>query len=592
MPAGLPQGGEFQRLQKFKGLNTQALREAIDDQEFSWLENLIPIGDGNLRAMPGPSAPVYTPSGATILNFHPFNIAAVYYHAVFLSDGSLVVVNVTSSVATTVFPSGTFSVTSPGPAATQWGNQYLLVIDPVTGYYIWDGTAGYIGQAGNATNTVSLAPVVTITNGGTGYTSGATAAASGGLGSGATFSVQVVGGIVIGVTVLTAGTGYENGDSVTLTISPVGAGSGATATVTLMPTGLIGTDIEVYESRVWILNKANIQLSAPDSVSNWSTGSGGDAFTATDSVLRVSYIAFRQSSGFLYPIADTSIDVINNVQTSSGGSTTFNNYNIDPQVGTVWRDSTEVFGRTIVLVNTAGVYGVYGGAAEKISGQLDGLFPTLAAGFIPSTAVSVVYGQKLLIVLLKVTDIYGVNRPIMFAWDGKKWFSASQNNNNVLKIATLSEDGVQQCWATDGLTLFQCFTTPTNLIAKIAQTKRWGLDNFEITKETQRFAMQIENEADNPTEAVEFTVVVDTPTSSQTFVLSFSGILQFVNGLSQPINFSPSGGGQIIWTVVSDLPQWANVSEAGKVIGATITSMNLDFVIEGISLMFIATTAY
>lgn len=38
-------------IEKFRGINTQASRPAINDEEFSWLENMMPIGDGNMRSM-------------------------------------------------------------------------------------------------------------------------------------------------------------------------------------------------------------------------------------------------------------------------------------------------------------------------------------------------------------------------------------------------------------------------------------------------------------------------------------------------------------------------------------------------------------
>lgn len=587
---GIPQNGQFQRLQKFKGLNTQAQRDAIDDQEFSWLENLMPIGDGNLRALPGPSPALYTAKTFTILEFFPFNIGSTYYHFVWGSDGSGRAVNTVTGAATVVIPSGSLNTETVGYAA-QWGNQYLLIIDPTNGYWIWDGTAVYYGQSGNATNTASLAPVVTVTAGGSGYISGASASVSGGSGSGATFSVKVVGGVVISVTVTNAGANYLNGDTVTMTISPVSGGSGATATVSLMPTGLLGTDIEVYQNRVWLLNNANIQLSAPESPTNWATASGGDSFTATDSVLRVAYTAFCQSSGFLYPIADTSVDVINNVQTSSGGSTTFNNYNLDPQVGTVWRDSTEVYGRTIILANASGLYGIYGGSAQKISPQLDGVFATINANaFQPSSAVAVVFGVKLFCYLMNCADYTGYIRPIIFCWDGKKWFAASQNNDNIFKIATLNANGEQQCWASDGVSIFQCFTTPTTNIVKIAQTKAWSASGFEFNKEAQRVAIQAENLSGG---SITFAITVDTPIGSTSAInLSPVGTIQFVNASGGVINFTNSSSGSIIWLVNSNQPIWANANQTGKTLGLTLTTHASDFIITALSLMFIETTAY
>lgn len=585
MTVGLADQGKFFRLEKYKSLNTKAARTAIDDQEFSWIENFIQLGDGNLRTVWGPSPPLYTVTvGRTITYFFPFNIANVFYHLVILDNGAGDIVNAMTGVVQHVWSSGTF--TSPG--ATQWGSQYLLVIDPVKGYFIWDGTVSYFGTAGGSPNTTSLGPVVTVTAGGSGYTSGATASVSGGSGTGATFTVQVTNGIVIGVTITNAGTGYHAGDTVTMTIAPVGAGSGATATVVLMPTGIIGSDIEVFTSRVWIINKAFIQVSAPASVSDFASVDGGTSFQATDSVLRVAFTAFRQSSGFLYPIADSSIDVINNVQTSSG-ITTFNNINVDPQVGTVWRDSTAVYGRAIMLGSASGVYGLYGGAAEKVSSPLDGIFENLSAGFIPSAALSLIFNIKVYIILLKTTDPFGVTRPIMFAWDGKNFFALSQNNNNITYIATLNINATQQCWATDGATLFQCFTTPSTSLTKQFQGKLWQGSNFIFTKEAQRLAVEVQNNVSAP---LTFNMTVDTDRGSLQVPFSSFGVLTFVNNTGGVIQFQNNSGGNIIFVVNGAPIIWQNINWSGKYMGISLNSTAADFTIVNINLMYIETTAY
>ena len=51
-------------LRDFGGMNTQPDRKMIGEEEFSWLENVMPIGHGNMRAVPAPSAALATlPAG-------------------------------------------------------------------------------------------------------------------------------------------------------------------------------------------------------------------------------------------------------------------------------------------------------------------------------------------------------------------------------------------------------------------------------------------------------------------------------------------------------------------------------------------------
>src|SRR5213079_1076266 len=117
------------------------------------------------------------------------------------------------------------------------------------------------------------------------------------------------------------------------------------------------TAIEVFQTRVWIANGAVVSYSGPLNGANFSGAVGGGAFTGTDSFLRNKYTAIRQANGFLYVFGDSSINVISNVQTSGSPlSTTFNNQNVDPQVGTPWPNSVQAFGRGLVFANQSGVY--------------------------------------------------------------------------------------------------------------------------------------------------------------------------------------------------------------------------------------------
>jgi hypothetical protein len=45
------QAKKYHITKAFKGINTKANRTAIDGDEFSWLENIQPIGFGNLKVV-------------------------------------------------------------------------------------------------------------------------------------------------------------------------------------------------------------------------------------------------------------------------------------------------------------------------------------------------------------------------------------------------------------------------------------------------------------------------------------------------------------------------------------------------------------
>jgi hypothetical protein len=75
---------------------------------------------------------------------------------------------------------------------------------------------------------------ITLTNGGTGYTTAPAVAISGGGGSGAGATATVTGGAVSGINLTSAGSGYTSTPTVTLS---GGGGTGATATAQLSPPG-------------------------------------------------------------------------------------------------------------------------------------------------------------------------------------------------------------------------------------------------------------------------------------------------------------------------------------------------------------------
>lgn len=122
----------------FVGVNTKANRTAIKEEEFSWLENVMPIGHGNLRAVPAPTiVSAVTFSQPVVFAFYG-NITTTNYYIAFESDGSCEAVNLATNAKTTVAAAGTFSAS--GVQAAQWYNSLILIIDPVKGYFQWNGT--------------------------------------------------------------------------------------------------------------------------------------------------------------------------------------------------------------------------------------------------------------------------------------------------------------------------------------------------------------------------------------------------------------------------------------------------------------------
>ena len=469
----------------FNGVNTSASRPGIRDDQCYWIDGFIPLGKNNLRTIYGVGEALYTAvSPLTIVFFAFGNLGETPICVVLLSDGSIVQVNTDTGVATTMAAASTISNPSTtGFAVSQWGSQYIIIVaDQTNGYWLWDGTN--MGAAG----TISLS--VTITNGGSGYTSGATVGFSGGSGSGATATATVVNGIVTEITVTNPGSGYVVGDTVTVTITPVGAGSGATATVSIMPFGIQGNAVETYTGRVWVARGAKVFFTAPSNPSDFGSTNGGGSFTSRDSFLRVGYMELIQTNGFLYLLGDSSINYISGVQT--GGSplvTTFTNQNADPEIGTPWAPTVDVFSRNILFANAFGVHVSYGGAVAKVSEALDGVYNTVPnfGDITPSATKATLFGQKCWALLLPIICPIcneQVNKLLM--WDQERWWATGQDVD-LIYVQHQEINSILTAYGTDGDAIYPLFQQPSTGFLKRVQSKLWdNPGSYAVNKTTSQ----------------------------------------------------------------------------------------------------------
>lgn len=595
---GLPNAGQTPQssaerftLENFGTLNTKAKRTSIEDEEFAWIENLIPLGPGNLRALYDNGTVLYTTSNPrTIVETFSFNLAAVQYFAVFLDNGTAVqvrqsdgAVTTISSTANTFACSGSFT-----PGCAQWGSKYLIIVvdnstlGAANGYFIWDGTSLF--AAG------TLQPQVTITNAGAGYTGTATASVSGGSGAGATFAVTITNKSVSKIDVTNPGSGYVIGDTVTMTIAGTHS-TLATATVTIMPFGVSGLTVEVYTGRIWVAapqaSPSTVTFSAPNNIGDFSTANGGGSFIAADSFLRSRIVALRQSNGFLYYFGDSSINVISNVQTSgSPATTTFNNSNVDPQVGTQWRDCIQPFGRALVFANPSGVYALYGGAAEKVSPQLDGIFADADfSTFTPTASVMTIYGVKCYMLLVKSSDpLSTTQRRFLCMWDGQKWFLGSQSRNPTSVILQELNSDIN-AWGNDSTKLFPLFDAASTGLTKWFQTKLWKGSGLIVFKQGLRAYLEA---FDNVTGGyLDATFQIDTDIQPITVNLGGAGLINFVNNGGGIIQFQNNSLQNIFFVVGGYTLNKSDIPGAyGHVMGVTLTTTTGDFVIVSITLLY------
>ena len=276
-------------------------------------------------------------------------------------------------------------------------------------------------------------------------------------------------GVVTAITITNHGLGYKSAS-----VSIEGGNNAANASCELMPYGISGRTIETYQNRIWVGAKTKISYTGAGGVADFSTAGGGGSTPVIDSFLREHVSRLIQSNGFLYRFGDSSVDVISNVQTSSDGTTSFNTSNVDPQTGTDWQDSVVAFGRALVFANTSGVYALYGGAAEKVSAPLDGLFATLVLDqddHTPSGAVATIFGIRVYMLRIRCTNPFsGVVEPMLCMWDGQRWFTATQTIMPE-HLATQEINSELTAWGTSETQLYRTFETPSTSIRKTFQTK-------------------------------------------------------------------------------------------------------------------------
>ena len=137
---------QTQQLRNFKGCNLTDTRTSIDDEEWSFLENAIPIGKGNLKLVPGSGTVLATVSSGivSLWGFVLTNNATGDTSSVLLSvnsDGSMNQIQIptganTIATNTVIAGAGTVDTTA---RLTPFKASSALIISPTKGYFAWNG---------------------------------------------------------------------------------------------------------------------------------------------------------------------------------------------------------------------------------------------------------------------------------------------------------------------------------------------------------------------------------------------------------------------------------------------------------------------
>ena len=234
--ASAEQKKSYQVIKQFKGLNTKANRTAIDETEFSWLENAMPIGFANMKVIPAPTLSSIT-FAHTVTGFFQANINLKDYLVAFESDGSAEYVDLATNTKGTIAAAGTFSTS--GIKVSQWKNERLIIADPAKGYFTW-----------NAINLHSIGAVgvIALTNGGGGYTSAPSVQISApnqanGVQATAVCSVSTGTGSVLSIGMTNVGSGYTSIPTVSLGKPDLTNGVQALGSAVLSSGGIVAISV-------------------------------------------------------------------------------------------------------------------------------------------------------------------------------------------------------------------------------------------------------------------------------------------------------------------------------------------------------------
>ena len=533
--AAAEQKKNYAVVKDFKGVNTKNNRTVIDNGEFSWLENVQPIGFGNLKIVPGNDQLANVTFAANVTFLGSVNINNVEYALAFQDDGSAQYVNIPAGTVGNIAPANTFS--NSNVMITQWRNERALIIDPVKGYKTWDGTD---------LHSIGSINTITINNAGSGYLTANTTVTFGtpneANGVQATGTVVVVANAISEVIVTEAGTGYTTAPTVTI------AGAGTNANVTCTILNQSGSDIATFSGRTWIAEDRTVYYTATDTYNDFINLTAG-FLTISDSTLRTTITRILSANNFLYVFGEDSINVFSDVRIdSTTGTTLFTNTNVSASVGSNLKHAIFPYFRSVLFMNEYGVYALVGATTTKISDPLDGIFPLI------NYAEEISGGQCLINNILcavfnfKFNDD-GTERWLQAAFFERKWFFTNQLTDCYYVVPAVNS-GFLNLYGSTGQDFYQFYEDALKSVDMILETALLPMGDPIRDKQ----ALKIGIEATLGNEPIVFDAYVDSE-SQQSPAIEFSNAIIWLNNL----------GGSISWSNnVSSIIGWAAANSAGS----------------------------
>lgn len=486
-------------------------------------------------------------------------IGTTDYMFAFTSAGGAAAVNLADGTVTTVAPGGTFT---NDVAIDQWKSERAVIVDNTNGYYAWDGATLYSpGSVGT----------VSVTVGGTGFTSVPTVTFSGGGGSGATATASIQDSSVISISLVGAGSGYTAAPTVGFS---GGGGSGATAVAYIMPTGQTGSSIAVYTNRVWIAKNRTITYTAPGTWLDFSAAAASGSTTLSEGFLRQAIYGLKALENYLYIWGDSSIYLIGDIKVT-GSITTFSLTNLSSTTGSTFPNTATSYERAILFANKSGVYATFGASVQKISQALDGIFPNIDFDTEPSAGLATIFNILCYVINFQYVG-GGENRALQAVYFNQKWFLTSQGDG-ITFIAPTTVDGVQNIYSTTDNDITQMYGDPDNPVHCEMRTALLPLDNPIQDKQVQRIG--IEYTAPSETQV---TLSVDTEDDTQLFTFNAVNLVEWINLSGNTVVWQNNSSQEVGWLVSGFVSSNAYADVVGKYVGYTVESDSPRIIIHGL----------
>jgi len=640
---------QYFALQNFKGIDTKSDRTVISEEEFAWLENVMPVGNGNLRCVPGPTSIAAT-WGAEPVTVADVNILGNAYIVAFESDGRAEAFRIGTQTISQIAAPGTLS--NAGVSAAMWQNTNLIVTDPQKGSFSWDGTnwvslgsvglitltangSGYttaptvtisapnqaggtqatatasIGSAtstGTVTGVSIIAPgagytsvplvnfssppsggtqaqgvaqlsngsvvFVQITNAGAGYTQPPTVTfTGGGPTTAASASATISSGPVIGVTLTEAGTGYTSPPTITFS---GGGGSGAAATAQTINQS--GSAVAVFSGHLWIAQGRTIYYSVAGSYSDFISISSGNVIL-TDSVFFGTITALVAANSYLYIFGPNAINILSDVGVNTVGATVFTNTNVSASIGTNLPNAVFAYFRSLLFMNTYGVYALVGATTTKISDPLDGIFPYIdftkpvtATQFVINSTLCAAFG-------FTYAAPNTTPRFLMAIFFDKKWWLASQGDA-IRIINAVPINGIETIYAMTPTNVIACFTNASTRISATIKTALLSFKNPVQDKQLLKFSVaSIGIAANSP-------VTIENETGLKNVVTLKPSGFRWIDGSGNTFTWLDNAGHPFTWVAKSYQMNDFDATMYGKFIGATLCLSDATAIINAIYMQY------